>query len=161
MSFIVKGLMFVALIFGGCQAVKKYQERPRVVDRIEVQNVDLSPAVIPTQEPKIYILWTTWCPASRAMLENGFWSDPRIKDRIVLISDGEAPEKVISTMRERSYSFKSLIDTKRNFARAMKISSYPSFFIQDSYGRISLYEFPTVYRPATIVDTFVEKLQAF
>ncbi len=151
-------IIIVALIIGGVWGYKSFKARPKDVPTMQLQNTDLSEITVPSSEPTVYVVWTTWCPACRQMLTNSFLQDPRIKSNIVLINDGEENELVIKTLKDRGYPFKALLDPQRNFARTLKVNSYPSFYIQDKHGRISSYEFPTVYRPDKIADEWLLKL---
>lgn len=148
----------IAICISGYSVYKSYKARPQAIAVMELQNTDLSKAVVPSSEPTLYVLWTTWCPACSNMLSQEFLKDPRIQSRVVLVNDGEETELVLSTLKQRGYPFKSLLDPNRNFARAVKANSYPSFYIQNKNGKISKFDFGMVYRPSQIVDEWLTKL---
>lgn len=90
-------------------------------------------------KPVILFFWTTWCPFCRdelRVLQNIHSELVKEGWELFAINAGESSYKIDNFLKKYFLTFKVLLDTDTNIARAYKIIGVPTYILIDKKGYI-------------------------
>ncbi len=100
------------------------------------------PLVFPPadKQPSVAIVWNTWCvPCKVEMvrIERAIQKGSLNGDRVFAINLGESVAAVQEHLKNKSYSFRVLIDSQGEVATQLKASVTPSIYLITANGEVS------------------------
>jgi len=126
----------------GAFALLQEQLKPGAqAPQFELESLDGKTVILSELKGKPVFLdfWATWCgPCRRALPHTQAFSE-KYKDKahIFAINVREEPEKVQTFMQQNKYTFRVLMDTEGEVARAYGVRGIPHFVVIGAEGKIA------------------------
>jgi len=92
------------------------------------------------KQPVLMFFWTSWCPFCRQAMQKIEAAYPDLKKQgweILAVNVGESAPQVNNFLKNHPVSFKVLLDTDENTARAYEIIGVPTYLVIDKNSVIT------------------------
>lgn len=133
---IIVSLLFASTFYAQDQKIPSVKLKDLTGNTIDTQSLSND------GKPMVITFWATWCSPCKRELNNyaelyDDWQDETgVKIIAVTIDDQRSVSRVAPYVNSSGWEFEVLLDTNKDFSRAMQVINVPHTFLIDGKGNI-------------------------